>query len=465
MRYVNQRCAIENRFKYRMFIALFVLSLALNVLFFGCTETTKESGGRLSLLKKDVTDLNGDGIYDFATYVFLPIEYSSATVQKIVLVNPVWNVSQIRVNVSEQDGNIVTRYHIDNVTVFDSLEKHLDAFDKLRSNEETIRGEAQCKQYLGLGREDLPCVDIHSCSVACQGAPICHQLYMGVGEPFIHDLLDLQNGFNKMDQEIAHLRYLIGAMRNSSTNIRKTYVEDFLETIERVSYLSNEINNNPIINPNVYYICNSIDYNINELQMMANEFTGNLIIETTGGEISMRRERPDHSYVAYKVILLINFKTKGAYENLLVYDDLPKTISVWDLVVDSNFTTIENDTVIWNIKKVGTGDVQSYAVYSFKSNVILNESGLVEGMSAPYVATTTLALTESSYLKPFLSVFNSLFNTFRPHTNYYVALSITIFIFIVLLKVLFLLLQLIWYLILGLLSRNCLLYTSPSPRD
>jgi len=424
-----------------------------------------EPGSHLTLLRKDVSDVNGDGIYDFATYTFLPIEYKHATVQKIILVSPEWNLSDINVNLTEPGEGIVLRYHIDNSSVFDKIDEHINTFDRLRSNEETIRGEAQCKQYLGLGRKDLPCTDINSCSIACQGAPICKQMYMGIGQQFIQDLLDLQDGFNAMDSEVSHLRFLTDELRNNSSDIPKSLIEGYLATIEKISYIGTKINNNPIIN--VYNtgegkgysyggLCNVINYDTDELQTIYNLLTTNLVIETTHqNKIHIKKETPKYSEVTYKVILLIDFKSKGIYENALIYDDLPKGLNYWDVNINSNFTTIENKSVVWNIKKIGTGErLQSYVVYSFKSDKILDQSEISDKMSTPKIKVYEFSVTNSPYLAPVFSIISEVFTVVRPNTNYYIALSIAIFILIIILKVIIIILTLIWDVILGLLTRK-----------
>ena len=440
------------RLQAGILVLLFALTIAL--VLSGCTKTVEKTGGALILSRSELRDINGDGIDDVATYVFAPIDYDYATVQKIVLVSPEWNMSSISVNLNET-GAGATRYHIDNISAFEEMRKHVDAFDNKRSNKKSITGEAQCEQYLGLGREELPCKDVHSCEVSCQGAPICKEWLDGLGEPFAHDLLYLQTKFDEMDTYISRLNVLINDMEQNRGAIPREDADEFLSLLQKINYLGNEINNNPIINPNMYNLCNNIDYDSAELQGLSDVFMSNFIIETPGN-VNIAQGTPVYSYVDYKMFLLIIFKSSGAYENMLVYDELPKNMDYREVLIDSNFTEMNGTTIIWNLKKVGTGDVDSYAAYSLKSNTLLDSDHITSSLSSPRITIETLSILEAPYVKPVVSLMAGSFNFVKPFTNYYVALAVSVFFIVLIIWVILLLLSLLWNVLLGIFSQASL---------
>ncbi len=434
---------------------LVLILLISSLLFLGCTETHEYGGDTLILSRKDVSDINGDGVGDIATYVFLPKEYSAVSLQKVVVVKPYWDLSKINVSLDSDDGqeSKVVRLYITNTSIFDQMEYHLDQFDAKRKGTANS-GETQCKRLMVLDRPDLPCVDEHTCAQACMASPVCKHYYEGVGQPFVQQMLELNEGFDQMDSEVEHLRSLIHKLKVTSNNMSQSDVEEFMETLYRISYLGAEINNNPIINPNVYGgVCEQIDYDNRELTIIGNLLTTNMVIETSGPNVSMNRELPEYEYVDYYVVLLMKFPSQSiSYEEMIVKDKLPD-IQMYDLVIDSNFTELSNNSVVWHIRKIGSGDVESYMAYSFRSKKLMDEDEILSSMYYPTVEIKTVS-PGSPALRPLTSLFTSVFSFVRPLTNYHVALVMGLFVILLIIRFLYLLITFIISLLTGLVKRD-----------
>lgn len=297
--------------KYLVVGVLFILLIIL-LFSFGCTTPVSQEGGYKEVISEVYeSDINNDGAMDTATYIFTEQIYNSTTFQRVITVKPKWDLSNTSINIeTEKNGEETSefpaayKYYFDNGTVAE-LRGYLYNFDNKRSNEAAVTGEAQCIQYLGLGRTDIPCIDIHSCSQACIGAPICKTIFQFVGEPFAEDLLELNNGFKEMDIKIEEAYALLDELEKDESNIKKETLEEFIEKIEEIYILGGNINLNSIINPNIYGgLCNQINYDNSELQKIYDTIYANLHVESLGVPVTAQIEKLRHQLNMLSIVYL-----------------------------------------------------------------------------------------------------------------------------------------------------------------
>ena len=423
--------------------------LFISLLIFGCTSPILQEGGNAELIQEVFeTDINNDGLIESTTYVFHESEYNETKIQRILIIKPKFDLSKIEAQIQ---GNASDKYYFQDLTISD-LKIHLTNFNNKRSNEIAITGEAQCKQYLGLGRTDLPCVSLDSCAKACMGAPLCMYIYKFVGDPFSQDLYELNTGFNKMDTYISELNSIFEDIENTENNLNKQKIEEIIKKIEQISVLGNEINNNPIINKQVYYLCNRINYDNYELQSMMDKISENLKTKDSN-TAQIKKTGLEIDNVEYKIYLQIKEKSDRSFSTIKITDIIPKTlnINISSLVVSSNFSKVNITTpsVEWKINKAGGGEIQSFMTYSFKSKEFVNKTWIENNIKTPYVSVETFSLGTTPITFGILAFINSVFTFFFDFSNYFIALALTGALIIILLRLFQTIVSLIWNTIIG----------------
>lgn len=424
---------------------------------FGCTSQISQEGGEIETIYEVFeSDVNNDGLIDSTTYIFNEIEYNETNIQKIIIIKPKFDLTKIEAKIEDAKGD---RYYFENLTI-EELYVNLNNFNNKRSNEISITGEAQCKQYLGLGREDLPCISISSCSKACMGAPLCAYIYQFVGEPFAQDLYELNNGFTNMDKYILELNSILKSMEDTENNLNKQKIEEMVGKIEQISILGSEINENPIINKNVYYLCNRINYDNYELQSMLDKISKNLKTEYYGDSFKTEITKTDLKieFVEYKVFLQINEKSERSFSTITISDIIPSDldIDINSLKVSSNFSSINTTIplVNWEINKAGSGELQSFMTYSFTSKKLVDREWIENNIKTPYVSVKAFSFGAAPLTIGVLIFINSIFGFFFNFSNYFIALALTGALIIIVLRIMERFINLIWNIIIETSKRN-----------
>ncbi len=420
---------------------------------FGCIAPVSQEGGYNETISEVYeSDLNNDGLIDSATYVFQKQSYNKTNLQRVIIIKPKFDLSKIEAKI--ENTTIGDRYYFENLSISE-LKAYLDNFDKKRSNKAKVTGEAQCKQYLGLGREDLPCIDIQSCSQSCIGAPLCRSIYQFVGEPFTQDLYELNYGFNKMTTEIKELNNVLDLMEGTEDNLKREEIEQVIEKIEQISILGNDINQNPIINKNVYYMCNQINYDNSELQKIIDAISENLKTEYAGTSIKTQiqtTELPVQS-VEYRIYIQITEETDRAFSTIKIIDKIPKNLNVdtSTLKASSNFSTINltEPSVEWSINKAGGGELQGFMMYTFESNTLVNKTWIENNIKTPYIIVESFSLGGTPLTSGIIGSINLIFSFFFSFSNYFIALALTGVVIIIFLRIIEMLILLIWNIIIG----------------
>ncbi len=423
---------------------------------FGCTAPVYQEGGDNEKIQEIYeVDLNKDGIADTTTYVFQKQEYNETDLQRIMIVKPQFDLSKLEIEITE----VGDKYYFENLSITE-LKFYLNNFDNKRSNEVAVTGEAQCKQYLGLNREDLPCISTDTCAKSCIGAPLCKSIYQYVGEPFAQDLYELNNGFNKMNTYIYELEVLFNEMEGTEKDLEKQKLEQVIEKIEQMYMLGKQINQNPIINKQVYYLCNNINYDNTELQNILDKISENLKTETFGQTTNTNIEKTNMPIesVKYDVYLQINEKSNRSFSSIRIIDMIPEELNINSstLKVSSNFSTINTTipSVEWKINKAGGGNIQSFMTYSFESEKLVNKTWLENNIKTPLISVESFSMGGTPLTTGFFGYINIIFSFFFNFSNYFIALALTGALIIIILRLFELLISLIWNLILGTSKRQ-----------
>ncbi|MFA5382437.1 MAG: hypothetical protein WC356_04670 [Candidatus Micrarchaeia archaeon] len=435
-----------------------ILGLLLILLFtFGCTAPVYQEGGNPEKISKIYeSDINNDGIIESATYIFEEQTYNNSIItQKIISIKPNFNLSKLSINIENE--KIDDKYYFENLTI-EELKIYLNNFDKKRSNIVAVTGEAQCKQYLGLNREDLPCISVDTCAKACIGAPICQFIYLNMGEPFAEDLFELNSNFNEMDNKIKEIDIIFNEIEGNENDLEKEKIESIIQKIEQISILGGKINQNPIIDKNVYYLCNQINYDNTELQKIYDAISNNLKTEYSGEIIKNKIQKTEApvDYVKYDIYIQITEESDRPFSTIKIVDKIPDSINIdkTTLKTSSNFSIINPDSVEWSINKAGGGEISSFIMYSFESDELINKEWIENNLKTPYITIESFSLGGTPLTSIFLGFINLGFTFFFNFSNYFIAFAFVCALLLIILRLIEMLLLFFWYFITGTSKRQ-----------
>ncbi|NYZ78667.1 hypothetical protein H0N99_00805 [Candidatus Micrarchaeota archaeon] len=153
-------------------------------------------------------------------------------------------------------------YALQGITT-DELKLNQSYVDELLSLVDSYNGtrakEFECKTYIGIDR--FPCFDLDSCWRACY-TPICQQLKIGSGRPFLELLWSFSNQSSYIDSNISAFA---GEVSSTSEFTSTGQVDHLVAMLDNMKNISITINNNDMFNPMALGFCHLVDYNLTYL--------------------------------------------------------------------------------------------------------------------------------------------------------------------------------------------------------
>ncbi len=408
--------------------ALLLFALFFSLIFIsGCiTETENPFPGDEELSKSIPQDLDLDGSPETMTYLFTPTRVGDYDFTRIVVVKSMREPGKAWQAEEEEEQNITFTYRY-NDTGLDEVQAHLNTFSS-----EKRATESECKRILGLDRSDLPCFDRDSCLRACY-TPICHPFAMGVGEPFIYALLDMNNGTKQIDAKIGDAGALVEKLRLGKDNVTKAQYDEMLLTLNEIMDLSVMVNGNDIFNPSIYYLCKPINYDLKEIRAATTAIQKGRSLSQGSKNATLppvlKPATPDK--FTYSSFILINSTQAGtdsSYVELTVSDQVPRELGAnqGNLVFARNASAVTYNpvSITWKQVGVGAGDANNLLTYSLITNYSTTGNWLEQNLDRPSIKVRRVSLLNSPGVVSFVGFMNGIFGIFFDMFGYFISLAI-----------------------------------------
>jgi hypothetical protein len=140
-----------------------------------------------------------------------------------------------------------------NKTYSEELLSLVDSFNKSR------KGEYECRRLTGTDR--FPCVDLETCWRACY-TPICQQLKIGAGRPFLELIWAFSNSSIYIDSNYTAFKEKISSISEWES---KQQVDDLIFFVDSMKNDSVKIGDNDLLNPLAIGFCPAQDSDISYL--------------------------------------------------------------------------------------------------------------------------------------------------------------------------------------------------------
>lgn len=377
-----------------------ILAVILLLFTLGCVSDTQVPSSRKEVVtSSDAFDLDGDGLFDAYYYKLAPypVPGTSTTIQKYILVS------------AENEFSFSNFNPID-------LEKRkkLEAdFEEFVSNKENI--ETECTHNIGLF--GVRCLDANSCLKLCSsGSQKCKTLSTTYGDVLGASILQYMRDSTELHNSISNILDDLQEFNSSSLTKKNVFVGE----LAKISSYVYSINANPIMNSDIFGLCEPNDYSLQEIPKFAKAL-GQYEVTNTGYK--------------YHVFIKINSeKSKSTleYADLKITEILPADYVSEVQVLGSQqvSTSTKNGKFYmeWPVLK-------PYAVgntlfgYDFFSKT--DPSQLVPMLDRPEVTVKTLNL---AVLGPVAFLFNSFMGI---SGNYYLSIGLSFALTLILLILLF----------------------------
>ncbi len=366
-----------------------ILVLLLGTLLLaGCVgEKTFESGRSETLLSSDSTDLDGDGVWDYAVY-----EFSTVTEDGSVRIKRIFSVSTVT------------------ASEYTSLKPNLTDIDLLSADgyledfkvQKDIAQET-CEQSIGL--ISFSCADVATCSRMCSANSVACKEIAEKHEDFLGgSMVYFVQDNSRIDSLVREARTTVLELRNAPAEDKNEYLGKITESVSEVAAL----NANPLVFHPALQLCENSDYGVDDLVAAADAF-GEYSTEVVGYSYFMTVEVDP---------LEENGGLGGGVSGVVVEDSVP-FLSPQDISSYQDIAVSAGGEVKWT-SSASADDYVMY--YRFSSDKPPEE---IAGMlTTPAVAVKTLDL---SFLEPV----NILYGLFLDISgNHYIAIGLASGIFL-----------------------------------
>ena len=408
--------------------ALLLFALFFSLIFIsGCiTETENTFPGHEELSKSIPQDLDLDGTPETITYLFTPMQIENYSFTRIVVVKSLREPGKAWQTGEEEEQNLTFIYKY-NDSGLDEVQAHLNTFGSDKRATET-----ECKRILGLDRPDLPCFDRDSCLRACY-TPICHPFAMGVGEPFIYSLLDMNNGTKQIDGKVGDAGALVEQLRKNKDNVTKAQYDEMLLTLNELMDLSVMVNGNDIFNPSIYFLCKPINYDMKEIRAATIIIQKGRFMSQGSKNVTLppvlKPATPDK--FTYSSFILINSTQAGtdsSYVELTISDQVPNELGAaqGNLVFARNASAVTYNpvSITWKQAGVGAGEANNLLTYSLITNYSTTGNWLEQNLERPSIRIRQVSLLKSPGVISFIAFMNGIFGIFFDMFGYFISLAI-----------------------------------------
>ena len=140
-----------------------------------------------------------------------------------------------------------------NQSEVDELLSLIDSYNKTREK------EFECKTYIGIDR--FECVDLETCWRACY-TPICQQLKIGAGKPFLELLWAFSNSSSYIDSNLSTFNEKAASLSELNGSQQ---IDELVLLVDNMKDNSVTINNLDLFNPMALGFCKMVNYNLTYL--------------------------------------------------------------------------------------------------------------------------------------------------------------------------------------------------------
>ncbi|MEM4358947.1 MAG: hypothetical protein QXT45_00245 [Candidatus Bilamarchaeaceae archaeon] len=288
--------------------------LVVFLLLFGCiaeegySEIKKES-----ITKRQIYDIDEDGVWDYAVYTFSPIKIEKKTeIQRIVTISRI------------QHAVYSSFYDITDIDLLTADEK-LNRFSQKKKVDENL-----CLRNIGL--IGVRCPTVESCTYLCKAnSGKCREVAEYYPEVIGGSALLYTTSGISVDQMATNTRNLIVELRHAPEE-QKNLV---LSNIENIKNEIANMNSNPLVSYQEFALCEQSNYGVADLNAAA-AIIGNYSQETIGYK--------------YNVLLVIRNTDSSASEKLIgadVEDALSPSTAQSDISSYQRITTEKREKVRW----------------------------------------------------------------------------------------------------------------------
>ncbi len=373
-----------------------ILTLMLGILLlssFGCVGEKTFSSNRIETqLSSDFTDLDNDGLWDYAVYEFSEVREDSSL-------------------------KIKRRFSVSTATVseYTSLKENLTDIDLLTADDyledftvEKNIAEERCEQNIGL--ISFSCADVATCAKMCSANSITCKDIASKHEDFLGgSMVYFVQDNSRTGSLIREARTRVLGLRTAPAEEKNDYLSKISEAISEVASL----NTNPLVFHPALDLCEESDYGVENLVTAAEAF----------GEYSTE-------VVEYNYIMTVEVESLeeaagigSGISGIVVEDNLPVSLlpspqsisSYQDIAVS---TKGENVDIRWT----SSASSDSYVMY-YKFTTDKPPEEIAAILTTPSVSVKTIDL---SFLEPV----NLLYAVFLDFTgNHYIAIGLAAGIF------------------------------------
>ena len=383
---------MRNMSKKNTNIPFIVIILLCAFFFLGCTkEEMIRPKGHSKIIFTTAFDTDGDTIADMKFYEFQPIsigEDRKVMFQRTMVVGTdkyKIKIKQLK-NISSEQIN--------------ELENLLFQFEANMTD-----GERDCREATGLtfGSINGRCSSIQSCFANCV-SPQC-AAFSSSSNMVGYWIKDFSDNSYKLKQKLKNIHTLLVALQNDMS-LRKDILEDLNDVLNYI----NHINSNPIMNPKLIGICQSIPYKVE------------LIGKAMGMLGDYERKAESYRYVVFLKI----YTSSQTYQQIAVEDQIPQAIR--DNIL--SFTKIEgqytNSPITGNISAtqlVLVSGMPEYLAYSIESKCPPRED-VLEEWPLPATSVEVFDPLQNQYVKMAFEGFKAIYTYFQ-YLDFYLAFGIT----------------------------------------
>ncbi len=229
-------------------------------LFAGCVAEDTYAPAKKEIVLSDVsTDLDGDGLWDYAVYEFSQVSAPNGVkIQRRISVNTTTSAEYTSIN---------------NLTDLILLE----ADDYLEeSSMDQKQAEDECSANIGL--ISATCIDVGTCANLCSANSISCKKTAAEYRDFLGgSMIYFVQDTNHVDSSVYDARKNVLELRRSSENEKDIYLEDIRDAISGIA----SVNANPLVFHPKLGLCDHAEYGTEKL-VSAAEAIGDYTTETTG---------------------------------------------------------------------------------------------------------------------------------------------------------------------------------------
>lgn len=140
-----------------------------------------------------------------------------------------------------------------NQSYIDELLSLVDSYNESRGN------EWACRNLTGIDR--FPCIDMETCWRACY-TPVCQQLKIGSGEPFLDMIWAFSNSSFSIDLNLSEFDSKLSSTSEFSSTQQ---IDELVLLLENTVNNSLAVNNDEMFDPQALGLCIPVDYNLTAL--------------------------------------------------------------------------------------------------------------------------------------------------------------------------------------------------------